>query len=204
LQLKIQDQDIALKSVYTLSPDGKTLTENVHFNSPMGEADQKLVFEKQEAGPAAMAPAMPKATPSIAGAEGHPNFSGVWKLNTAKSDFGVVPGPDVRTDTIEHNEPMLKVARKENGPDGARDFVLTMTTDGKETVNNMGGAQAKVNASWDGPALVINFKLKLQDQDLVIREVSSLSPDGKTMTNKAHVSMSLGEMDQTEVYDRQQ
>lgn len=202
-KLKIQDQDIGIKGVYVLSPDGKTLTENVHFTSPMGEGDQKLVFDKTDAGPAAMAPPMPKTTPTMPGSGGHPNFSGVWKLNTAKSDFGVMPGPDVRTDTIEHNEPLLKFARNENGPDGPREYVLTMTTDGKETVNHMGPVEAKVSANWEGPGLIINLKLKLQDQDIAIRQVAMLSPDGNTMTNKAHVTMSLGEMDQVEVYDRQ-
>jgi len=41
---------------WTLSPDGKTLTINQHYASSLGEADQKIVFEKQE--PAA--PATPK------------------------------------------------------------------------------------------------------------------------------------------------
>jgi len=30
-----------------LSADGKTLTVNNHLESPMGEADQKLTYEKQ-------------------------------------------------------------------------------------------------------------------------------------------------------------
>jgi len=201
-KLKFQDQDVSIKSVWTMGADGKTMTQDVHFTSPMGEADQKLLFDKQDGGIATAAP-VPAQTAPVAGAGSHPNFSGVWKLNTAKSDFGVMPGPDVRTDTIDHNDPALKLSRKENGPDGAREYVLTMTTDGNETVNKMGPGDAKINATWDGPALVISFKLKFQDQDIAIRQVATLSPDGKTLTNKAHVSMSLGEMDQTEVYDRQ-
>ncbi len=197
-KLKFQDQDLLIKTVLIMSGDGKTITQNVHFNSPMGEADQKLILEKQDSGSAAIVAPVAPSTPSA-----HPNFTGVWKLNTAKSDFGVMPGPDVRTDTIDHSEPTLKLSRKENGPDGAREYILTMTTDGKETVNSLGGADAKITASWEGPGLVINFKLKLQDQDIAIRQVATLSPDGKTLTSKAHVSMSLGEMDQTEVYDRQ-
>jgi hypothetical protein len=202
-KLKFQDQDLLIKSVWSLSPDGKTMTQDVHFTSPMGEADQKRIFDKQDSGIANTAPAMPSPTAPMPGAGGHPNFSGVWKLNTAKSDFGVIPGPDTRTDTIDHSEPTLKLSRKENGPDGAREYVLTMTTDGKETVNSLGGADAKITAMWEGPGLVINFKLKLQDQDIAIRQVATLSPDGKTLTSKAHLTMSLGEMDQTEVYDRQ-
>ena len=48
------------EATWTLSADGKTLTINGHFSSSMGEADQKLVFEKQEAG-AASTPAKPSS-----------------------------------------------------------------------------------------------------------------------------------------------
>lgn len=202
-KLKFNDQDVMIHYVWIMGPDGKTMTQDVHYSSPMGEADQKLIFDKQDTGLAATAPAMPKTTPSALGTAGIPNFSGVWKLNTAKSDFGVMPGPDVRTDTIEHNEPTLKLSRKENGPDGPREYVLTMTSDGKETINHMGPVEARVTAGWDGPGLIVNLKIKVQDQDIAIRQVSMLSADGKTLTNKAHVSMSMGEMDQIEVYDRQ-
>lgn len=200
--LKFNDQDITVKNVWAMSADGKTMIQDLHFSSGMGDADQKLILEKQDAGMSA-APA-PKTAPVVASAGPHPNFSGVWKLNTAKSDFGVMPAPDMRMDTIDHSDPTLKVSRKENGPEGAREYVLSMTTDGKETVNSLGGADAKITAAWDGPGLVINFKLKIQDNDIAIRQVATLSPDGKTLTNKAHVSMAMGEMDQTEVYDRQQ
>jgi hypothetical protein len=198
-KLKFQDQDITMKSVWTLSADGKTLTQTNHYTSGMGDADQTLVFENQGAAPAPATPAV--ATTAPAGAR--PNFSGVWKLNSAKSDFGVMPGPDVRTDTIEHNEPALKISRNENGPDGARQYALSMTTDGKETVNNLGGPEAKITASWEGGTLVVNTKLKLQDQDIAIHQVSTLSADGKLLTTKAHLTMSMGEMDQTEVYEKQ-
>ena len=48
------DSPVTSESAWSLSPDGKTLTINAHFSSTMGEADQKLVFEKQEGGAAAV------------------------------------------------------------------------------------------------------------------------------------------------------
>jgi hypothetical protein len=180
------------------------MTEHVYYSSAMGEAEQNLVYDRQEAGAAAPTPsAAPQQNASVMPSGSRPNFSGIWKLNTAKSDFGVMPGPDVRTDVIEHNDPNLKVSRKENGPDGAREYVLVMTTDGKETINKLAGTDAALTATWEGAALVLNFKMKLQDQDIAVHQIATLSPDGKTLTNKSHVVMSLGEMDQTEVYDKQ-
>ena len=46
-KLMFQDNEVLVKASYTLSPDGKTVTNNTHLSSPMGEADQKMVFEKQ-------------------------------------------------------------------------------------------------------------------------------------------------------------
>src|SRR5205807_10390867 len=143
--------------------DGKTLTQTVHFSSPMGEADQKAVFEKQDGGAATStattsAPATITAgttAPAKASSGSKPNFSGVWKLNVAKSDFGVLPGPESRTDTIEHTEPAIKIATKEEGPQGKRDYVISLTTDGKENTNTPGpGVELKSTSNWEGNALV--------------------------------------------------
>jgi len=42
-----QGTPLAIKSLWSLSEDGKTLTVNTHFASSLGELDQKLVFAKQ-------------------------------------------------------------------------------------------------------------------------------------------------------------
>lgn len=42
-----QGTELTIKSLWSLSEDGKTLTVNTHFASSLGELDQKLVFVKQ-------------------------------------------------------------------------------------------------------------------------------------------------------------
>ena len=201
------DNEVTIKSVWSLSADGKTLTQNIHFISPMGEADQKQIFEKQDgsATTASVAPAAPalSVTPAAKLSTGpKPNFSGTWKLNVAKSDFGVLPGPETRTDIIEHNDPSLKVSVKEDGPQGKRDYTLIMTTDGTENVNNP-GIEIKSTSTVEGSTLVMNRKLKFQENDIAIKEVWSLSEDGKTLTNNAHLASAMGETDQKYVYEKQ-
>ena len=39
--------DFTAKDSWTLSEDGKTMTVERHLASAMGEADQKILFEKQ-------------------------------------------------------------------------------------------------------------------------------------------------------------
>lgn len=206
-KLNFNDQEVTVKAIWTLSEDGKTLTQNTHFASPMGETDQKLIFEKQT-GEAASAPVVAKpvekaAVKPMEPAGPKPNYSGVWKLNAAKSDFSVLPGPEMRVDTIEHTEPAVKISRKENGPEGAREYVLSMTNDGKEQVNPLGPLEAKVSGSWEGNSHVMVMKLKVQDNDVTIKRVSTLSEDGKVMTANSHITSAMGELDQKEVYEKQ-
>lgn len=211
-KLSFNDQEVTLKSIWSLSADGKVFTQNTHITSAMGELDQKFVFDKQtgDSMPTTTSQAMPKASEpaktmigTAASSGPRPNFSGVWKLNVAKSDFGVMPGPDMRTDTIEQTATGVKLSRDENGPDGPRKYVINSATDGTEVVNNLGPTEAKVTGSWDGNSLVTVTKLKFQEQDVTIKQISTLSEDGKTLTNKTHLVSAMGEMDQKEVYEKQ-
>jgi hypothetical protein len=199
-KLTFNDADVAIKNVWVLSDDGKTLTQSAHITSPMGEFDQKLVFEKQDgaAATAKVAPSPVAATPATAGAK--PNFSGTWKLDVAKSDFGVLPPDNSRVYVIEHAEPAIKVAVSVDGAAGKQDFTMNYTTDGKEAVNNAGGLELKSILGWEGPVLVENIKLKYQDADVTVKDVWVLSDDGKTLTHSAHYESPMGEMDQKLVF----
>lgn len=211
-KLSFNDQDVTIKNVWTLSEDGKTLTENAHLASPMGETDQKLVFDKQEAGavasaapatpPASSAPAAATAAPSTTAGHVRPNFSGTWKLDLTKSDFGVLPPPNSRTDVIEHSDPALKVTTAEDGQQGKQDYSLNLTTDGKEATNNAAGLELKSILNWEGSNLVMNTKLKFQDNDVTIKDVWNLSEDGKTLTRNAHLESPMGETDQKLVFSK--
>jgi hypothetical protein len=43
----VQGTEILIKANWTLSADGATLTQSAHVTSPMGEMDQKAIYEKQ-------------------------------------------------------------------------------------------------------------------------------------------------------------
>jgi hypothetical protein len=46
-KMDIQGNAITLGSKWTLSADGKSLTVNMHFASPMGDGDVKMIYEKK-------------------------------------------------------------------------------------------------------------------------------------------------------------
>jgi len=199
-KLMLNDAEITIKSVWTLSDDGKTLTQDAHINSPMGELDTKQVFDKQDAGAvtAKATPAPVVAAPASSGVK--PNFSGTWKLDVTKSDFGVLPPDNSRTVVIDHNDPVLKLAVSADGAQGKQDFNLNFTTDGKEATNNAGGLELKSILTWESSTLVDNTKLKYQDQDVTVKEIWLLSDDGKTLTQNAHYMSPMGEMDTKMVF----
>ncbi len=200
------DNDITLKSVWTLSADGSTLTENVHYTTPMGETDQKLVFDKGAGGAAVGAVAKAPAAAATSATNGaHANYTGTWKLNLAKSDFGIAPPSNNRTDVIDHTDPALKVHTTDDGAQGLQDYTLNMTTDGKEATNQVGGGiEVKNTASWEGPSLVVGSALDVQGTQITAKATWVLSPDGKTLTQNAHVVAGpIGEFDQKLVFDKQ-
>lgn len=202
-KFSFNDAEISMKNTWTLAADGKTMTQSIHFTSPMGETDQKLLFEKQT-GDSAVTTARASSPAAAASANGSKtNYSGTWKLNVAKSDFGVLPGPETRTDIIDHKDPILKVSTSQDGPQGKQDFTLNLTTDGKEAVNTPGGLELKSIAGWEAANLVVNTKLKFQDNDVAVKTVWVLSEDGKTLTQNAHLASAMGELDQKLIFEKQ-
>jgi len=135
-------------------------------------------------------------------AQSQPNFSGTWKLNVAKSDFGPLPGPDNRTDVIEQTEGGLKDKVSASGQQGKQDYTLSFKTDGTETVNKLGDREVKVAAKWNGPALVVTTKLSFNDQEIAITANWTLSTDGATLTQAVHLASPMGEADQKMVYEK--
>src|SRR5579884_2967851 len=63
-----------------------------------------------------------------------PNFTGDWKLNADKSNFGPIPPPTAMTLNIDHSDPNLKILTKQSGAQGDMEYEAKYTTDGKESV----------------------------------------------------------------------
>ncbi len=134
-----------------------------------------------------------------------PDFSGEWKLNTEKSEFGPAPAPSSRTDKIVHKDPSMKITRTQtlNGNQGTSE--LTCTTDGKDCDVAISGAAAKFSATfqWVDNVLTFDAKSTYNGGPLTIHEKWALSPDGKTITIQRHLAVSIGEVDQTLVLEKQ-
>jgi hypothetical protein len=127
------------------------------------------------------------------------NFTGVWKLNLAKSEYGPVPQPDAMTRTINHNDPSLQISTYTKGAAGEVTTELKYTTDGKPAENK----GSKGSAKWDGDKLVVDSVRDYQGAELKLHDVWTLSTDGKTLTINSHLTVPQGEIDMTQTFEKQ-
>jgi hypothetical protein len=132
-----------------------------------------------------------------------PNFTGDWKLNTSKSDFGPMPAPTSMSSKITHDDPQLKTATKQSGEQGEFEIELKYTTDGKEVTNTFMDSPMKSTAKWDGAVLVIDTKANFGGNDVTIQDKWTLSEDGKVLTMNRHFSSSMGDADMKLVLEKQ-
>jgi len=135
-------------------------------------------------------------------AQQKPNFSGNWKMNPMKSNWGGAPAPGSFTRKIVHGEPSISIDEEQDTPAGLQQTARKMTTDGKESTFDVGGADVKATANWEGSTTL----LLVTRVDLVgvsYKDRMSLSADGKTLTSVVRVDTPGGAVDVTVVFDRQ-
>jgi hypothetical protein len=116
-------------------------------------------------------------------AQAKSDFSGTWKLNTTKSDFGPLPAPDSLTEKIAHADPSLKVNIAQTGGTGDRTYDVSYTTDADD--------------------LSISTKGSFSGTDFTSKDRWNLSADGKTLTITRHITSAMGEADMKEVLEKQ-
>ena len=135
------------------------------------------------------------------GAQQKPNFSGNWKMNQVKSNFGDVPAPDTFTRKIVHADPSIAIDEEQGTPAGVQQTQRKMTTDGKESTFDVGGADVKATAKWDGNSLVVVSSVPAAG--IAYNDRMSLSPDGKILTSVVRLDTGQGAFELTVVFDKQ-
>jgi len=136
-----------------------------------------------------------------AAAQNKPNFSGQWKMNAAKSDFGLLPAPASFIRKVTHAEPSISIVEDQDAGAGPQTTTRKYTTDGKDVTFDIGGAQVKGVANWDGTTLVVETKVEVAFLHYVDR--MSLSEGGKVLTSEVHVTSPDGAVDLKVVFERQ-
>jgi hypothetical protein len=130
-----------------------------------------------------------------------PNFSGEWKINVAKSNFGALPPPSVMNRSITHSEPALTIVEEQQSTMGDQKTTRKYVTDGSEITFDVQGAVVASAASWKDSALILSSRVDAAGVTFTDR--MTLSPDGKTLTSVVHITSAQGEADITVVFDKQ-
>jgi hypothetical protein len=136
-------------------------------------------------------------------AQAKPNFSGEWKLNISKSEYGPMPAPTSRTDKIAHADPSLEVTTTQSSPNGDATVKMKYATDGGETSNELRGNALKSTSKWDGDTLVISTKATFGGADITLLDKWNISDEGKVLTVSRHIVSPQGELDQKMVFEKQ-
>jgi hypothetical protein len=151
-----------------------------------------------------------QTAPAAAPAAAKPNFSGAWKLNLDKSEYGQVPPPTTETNVFTQSGDDLSIAITSDGERGKEVYTLPATIGGPESPTPKDSfpesAEFKilaVKAEWHAANLVLLEKITYQGGPGTLMVICSLSPDGKQLTKLTHISLDLGEFDTKAVFDKQ-
>lgn len=143
------------------------------------------------------------ATSSLSFAQEKPNFTGNWKMNADKSDFGPIPKPKKFERIIAQKDNEVFSKTTQGGDQGERTTELKYKVDGSESVNKLNNQDVKAVASWEGANLVVRSKREIQGMEISQVETWALSPDGKIITVTNAIDTPQGKFGMTIVLDKQ-
>lgn len=132
-----------------------------------------------------------------------PNFTGMWKMNPSKSDYGSMEAPQMVTRKIDHQEPNLTMVAVQKSSRGEMTTEFKYATDGKEYVNKTRLGDAKTTLRWEGETLVVSTQRSVMGRDISIVDRWTLSPDGKTLTVTGTLKSGAGNGDYKVIFDKQ-
>ena len=135
------------------------------------------------------------------------NFSGTWKVDVAKSDFGPAPPPESIVMVIDHKEPVIKATTTQKSQIGDTSNDSVITTDGKENTNRLKGAgleqDVKSTTKWNGTKLATQRTMEVQGMSIGMTDSWELSADGKVLTVSRTISTPQGDFATRTVFNKQ-
>jgi hypothetical protein len=133
-----------------------------------------------------------------------PNYTGAWKINSAKSDFGPMPqGPDKFERTVDHKDPAMKMTTVQSMNGNERTTDVAYTINGQEQVVKTGMGEVKVTPAWKDNSLEVTSKREIQGMEIKSLEKWSLSADGKVLTVETTLNTPQGDFTMKFVLDKQ-
>ncbi len=132
------------------------------------------------------------------------DFSGTWKVNVEKSDFGPMPKPKSTTMKIEHKEPAIKWFMPLIDQEGNESRTeSTAAIDGKEHPFKEGPFTHTHSFRRISPS-TIEYVTRSSDGKTIGTGTWTISKDGKVLTQKANTTdMNADPLTVTQVFEKQ-
>jgi hypothetical protein len=144
----------------------------------------------------------------------HPDFSGTWVIERAKSDFGPFEEkPLAKADltlVVEHRDPELKFRRtlSLNDRQEVKEFAFYTDERGETNQSTLGVGEVESKTKWDGDRVVSEGQMTRRGQGgpytLKVTQKWQVSSDGKTLTNTTLISNETDAQQLKLVYRRAQ
>ena len=133
------------------------------------------------------------ALPGVSGQD----FSGTWKLQSQRQEFGSLPEGPAATLEIEHRSGAVRCT---SAVAGSAPLVFDFTTDGKEKRAKSGGTSLLTVAKWEGSALLINTIVSGPSGGYTQMDRWTISRNGTTLTIGREVVRASGRAEATLIY----
>jgi len=111
-----------------------------------------------------------------------PNFRGTWKLIRGESDFGFLPPPRLRVDTILHDDARLRIQTHQKDSNGSITVVRDLTIDNPPFEISIHGRPRWVRAFWEDATLVVETSSEVSGNARQILDRWTLDPDAAWLT----------------------
>jgi hypothetical protein len=130
-----------------------------------------------------------------------PDYSGIWRLNAARSELQSMNEPAAVTLRIEHRG--VKIHCTALPSEGTTPVSWDYTTDQKEARYKIGDTSRNSRLKWEGDALLVNTLVNARDRSYTVMDRWKISRDGKTLTIRRQVESLSGESEALLVYEKQ-
>ncbi len=197
-KIDVGGNQLDMEERYSLSTDRQVLFNDTKvMGTPIGDVIIKYAYDRASA---AVAGAPNSGAPSSG------TFSGTWRMNVAKSNFGSLPEeyrPSAITRVMSQAGSVLSLETTQTSGQGSGKSTFKLALDGTESVNQMQGAPVKSVAKLNGKGIEVVTKRAIGDMTLEITEKNSLDADGQLIVDTQIGGTPLGIIVTRYVFEKQ-
>ena len=112
------------------------------------------------------------------------SLSGRWVMDAEHSSDGRIPVPKSYVEVIDQKEPVITISTTSEDQRGEMKSFMKLTTDDRESLNEINGNEFRSKSHWDGAKLITTVT---GDRGMRMVEVRFVSADGKRQTVETYV-----------------